>query len=1250
MCLSPRHLNGTELHSVENLACHSPVISSPHRSTQQKATEREKLKTNDFKEPLGNVSLNLSDEHGNKVDLECSVGEPKGLIKMNWEEINHHELVTNISFSVDLECPVDRAKYEQLWRLIAYYSSVPARLQEINRSKTPYPIYTYKQDSAQEALYYTGVKAKMMTQSAWLMQPSVDLQLNQPQSSAKIIQLILGTNLSKTVESELERRQRRAWVMIELTNRTRKVLSAVLGGSVDMYCNVHSSDQPTVQWVLPDGSKLNTAHHSVDNRISTSKDGRLVIKTINHKDTGIYYCISWVFGDFAVLPFYLSVQESSRPPLGKETSIASIEEYLGNPLSLDCTASGSPDAEINWILPSNNIVNFHAKSSKNFVYSNGTLHIPKIQLSDNGYYKCVAINPYGVDTLVKKIFVVRRKGLIQPLWTFQTGPQSASRVNTLVNVPTVNTDEEASGDIETTEDGGPMSHLDLIKRRVTGGVAPGQRVTHLSRKMWERPPLLRKSMGSNPEDRKMTVGNRRRINISKAKIDPKKWAEILGKIRGRNSQNSVTMTPVQYPAQTEAMKLTKSLKTPKESSNSVIEQERLNQAITDSYTAYSPDDITLLNNVQMSQSAQQKLDQHTSSNGVFVLPKTTSASFQAFTFNNTPKSSVFSLQESFSTNTDVGKDKTAGWSKAVDRSVNKVNPNLAVNSRNDREHIFSESQIISSVNLQSASDLKETSIISQFHLQPSDTTINYLKSQTILIASWTTSPAPNSVRKVGSERQPAPSVRQPKSHRNRGRKRKGNRWKHKPKTPTAHVNTPLPVVKTPTAPVNTPLPVVRTSVSTELQTEPLKVKVSSIVPFTKSQVALFGTLSQTESIVLGSDRDPRIEASSLPGSLFETKGTHTSTSATPVFTTASLGIDHGSTTSHTILDIWESASPATLFMLPKVTNSPPPLEKPSVDIQKSSVSAEMEPLLHSDHLIWAFQTVTHLPIDINNNPSANQHRLSQKGGKVVRKATEMGSSILSPPLTTTAFVIELGTNTISGDTSIELNKTPSKISEEDLETKKVTALTHKVSNNLYQTEILKNVSKLDQSLKETQNTWNIETPPSSTTSSTSHSVTPSEVQLRNTKPNMSSTEANITPSLRVTTHRPEINASQSQEQENLIIATMESNRSFSFHPTILSPSQKVSVTNPTSYMESQDIQTSIRAAETLLEATKDASTEHQLTRQRSMPRRKPKVTKNNFQTVTVKAGRDAQLPCEAEGQPRPLLSWAKVATGMYDST
>lgn len=1250
-CSSPRHLNGTELPAVEHLVCHSPVIRPHHRTD----SESEMLSTEDFKEPLGNVSLNLSDEHGNKVDVYCSVGEPEGPTKISWEQVSLHQLVTNISFSVQLECPVDRAKYEQMWRLIAYYSSVPARLKrEVILSQTPQQTHTYRQDSTQETLYYTGVEVKMKARPAWLMQPSVDLQLNKALSSANSIRLILSANLSKTVDSELERRQRRTWVMIESTNRTRRVQSAVVGGSSEMHCNVHGSDQPTVQWMLPDGSKLESAHSSVDSRLFVSKDGRLVVKAVTHKDMGIYYCISRVHGDLAVLPFYLAVHQSSSPPLGKETSITSTEEDPGNPISLDCMASGSPDADISWILPSNDIVSVHTNSSKGLVYSNGTLYIPEVQLADSGYYKCVAINPLGVDTLVKKITVAGDKGLIQPLWAFPTGPQSASGISTQIKVPTGNTVEEASGDVEVTQDGAPMSRSDPIRRRITGGVVPGRRVVHPSRKMWQRPPPLRKPMQSNPKDRKIVVGNRRRVNISKGKIDPKKWADILGKIRGRNTQNSVTETPVQFATQSKVMEHTEPLKTLNKS-DSVTEHEGDSQdpsmahsqgvyETPESYTVHSPHDLTSnsqnTNSMQttikpqITQTTQRKSDQHTSSDVLFYLPETTSASSHAITAWQVDRDPLTrSSIENSSINTEADRDKTAHRSKELKKRKNKVKPKGAARFKNKRKHFSGKNQTVSSVNLQSGSDFSETSTTPQFHPGPRDPTVSALKTEAVLTtASLRTSTVPSSVRKGGSER------RRPSSQRKNGeRKKKAKRRKYVLKTPGQLF---------PTTPVNTPPSVVNTAVFTELEPEELKLTVSSIVPFTESQVAPLGTQSHEENTVYRREYDVSIQPSLLPSKdapLLITNPLFQTTAAT-VFPPASPGTDHERTMSHAALDIFESASPpeiseaVTLISQPKATNSLHWLDKPSEDSQESSVVPEMEP---SNPSVQGFQTGTLLPTDVKNNPSANQHRLSLKVGEMLWDETGTGSSFLPPPLTTAASVVELGT-TPSRDTSSAFNKTPSRTSEQDSETEEVSASTPTVSNTLYQNDILKTESKIDQSLKETPKTWNKETAPTSSTSVTSYSVTTSRAMLPVTKADMSSTGADTTPSLRFTTHNPQILVNRTLDQQiNLISATLTSNRKNSLHPTKPSQSQELAVTNPTSAdAELYNTQTSTITS-TVLQSTP--------AEQGSEPRGKPTITKKSFQTITVKAGTHAQLPCQVEGQPRPFLSWTKVATGMYDS-
>ncbi|GLD68334.1 matrix-remodeling-associated protein 5 [Lates japonicus] len=572
ICSSPRHLQKKELQAVENLVCSSPVISSPHRTSLPDDTESEVMTTDNFREPFGNISLGLSDEHGNEVDLKCSIGEPREITKIDWEQVNQLQLSSNITLSVDLECPVDREKYEQLWRLIAYYSNVPAHLQRgIMLSKEPHPTYVYRQDSEKDALYYTGVKVNVMAQPAWLMQTSADLQLNRLQSSAKMVKLILSMELSETVEAELVRRQSRTWVLIETTNTTHKVLSTILGSPSQMYCNVHSSGPPIIQWMLPDGSKVEAPYSSPDNRVSVSSDGRLVIKSVSHTDTGIYYCIAKVHGDLDVLPFHLTVQESSSPPPGQDTSITPTEGFAGSPISLPCTASGSPDAEINWILPSNNIVSFQGKSSRVLVYPNGTLHIPQTQLLDSGYYKCIAMNQHGVDTLAAKITVIRRKGFIRPLRKFPARPQSASGVNTQIKVLTEDT-EEASGDIEVTQEVSPMNRQDPMRRRIPGSVAPGRRGIHPSRNMWRRPPVLRKPTGSHVED------SRRRINVSKSKIDPEKWADILAKIRDRTAQNTVTPLPVERTTERKLTEqTTQSQETIEGSSDGVTVQEKEGQ-------------------------------------------------------------------------------------------------------------------------------------------------------------------------------------------------------------------------------------------------------------------------------------------------------------------------------------------------------------------------------------------------------------------------------------------------------------------------------------------------------------------------------------------------------------------------------------------------------------------------------------------------------------------------------------------------
>uniref|UniRef100_A0A673B0P8 Matrix-remodelling associated 5a n=1 Tax=Sphaeramia orbicularis TaxID=375764 RepID=A0A673B0P8_9TELE len=542
LCSSPKHLQRKELQALEVLVCTSPVISAPQRPDPPEDVDSEVLTVDNFRDPLGNMSLELSDQHGNQVALECSVGEPRGLSRVSLDRVHQVHIVSNFSLSVHLDCPVDPHQYEQLWRLTAYYSNVPAHLKrEVPPSGQPHGTYVYRQDPEEEVQVRTGLKVQVTARPMWLMQTSVDLQLDRLGSSGRTVRLVYRTQLSETVDTETLRTQTRTWVMIQSTNTTQKASIVLLGGRAELDCTVHSSDGASVRWTLPDGSQVDAPHDGPDHRVSVSADGRLVIKAAGHNDAGIYYCRARVQGDLSVLPFYLSVQDSSGPPPGEDASGPPVDRFVGDTITVPCTASASPDAEVSWILPNSQVVSSGGQWSRASVWSNGTLQVRPSQLVDSGFYKCVALNPHGVDTLSTKVTVFRRRGPMRPGGTSAGKPQSASGVNTRIPVPTEDA-EESSGDTEAPT----VKYLEPLRRRTPGGVPPGRRGGHPSRTVWKRPPLLQRPNANNRptgprgDGRKTTVDNRRRTNVSRSRIDLDKWTDILAKIRVKNGPSTET--------------------------------------------------------------------------------------------------------------------------------------------------------------------------------------------------------------------------------------------------------------------------------------------------------------------------------------------------------------------------------------------------------------------------------------------------------------------------------------------------------------------------------------------------------------------------------------------------------------------------------------------------------------------------------------------------------------------------------------
>ncbi|KAK6485538.1 matrix-remodeling-associated protein 5 [Huso huso] len=541
MCSKPKQLTKKEIMQLDDVSCTRPTIQSPLKhstSSPGEDNESELMSMEEYQEPFGNVTLNMTDEHGNKIDLNCRINSPSDSTKIKWDHINPQQIAINMTLSLDVECSIDRERYEKLWKLIAYYSEVPVHLEkEIMLSKEPHLSFRYKQDIEKDAYYFTGVKANILAQPSWLMQSSVDIQLNRKQSTTKNIKLAFITRFSQTLDTEITRRQRSKWVMIESKEETKTVVSVVAGTLCQLNCNVLSSGDPSVQWMLPDGTKVQAPHNSGDNRISISTSGKLIIKAVAHSDSGVYYCIAQVKGDLDIMAFRVSVLGATVQSFAGEGS--SLTKYTGEPIALPCNASAIPDAQLDWILPNNNIVNVYSNTTRGYVFQNGTLFIQQSQISDSGYYRCVAVNQHGVDTFATKITVIRKRAT-HPSKRISMKPQSVSGVSTKIRVR-VNEDEEASGDsnFQQPQDERLSSNSDTGSE--SGGnqnKTPGYRHRNSGRRLRIKSRL--KPKGSAVPEGQRTFDARRRVNVSNNKIDPQRWADILAKIRERTAAKTTT--------------------------------------------------------------------------------------------------------------------------------------------------------------------------------------------------------------------------------------------------------------------------------------------------------------------------------------------------------------------------------------------------------------------------------------------------------------------------------------------------------------------------------------------------------------------------------------------------------------------------------------------------------------------------------------------------------------------------------------
>ncbi|ELW65166.1 Immunoglobulin superfamily member 10 [Tupaia chinensis] len=169
-------------------------------------------------------------------------------------------------------------------------------------------------------------------------------------------------------------------------------------------CEAAGNPPPTIRWTRV-SSGLDLSKRKQDSRFQVLSNGTLSIQRVDIQDRGQYLCsASNLFGTDRL---HVTLSVVSYPPRILETHTKEVTVHSGSTVELKCRAEGRPNPTISWILANQTVISDSSKgNSQALVMVDGTLVIHDLSVYDRGFYKCIASNPAGQDSLLVKIQVI----------------------------------------------------------------------------------------------------------------------------------------------------------------------------------------------------------------------------------------------------------------------------------------------------------------------------------------------------------------------------------------------------------------------------------------------------------------------------------------------------------------------------------------------------------------------------------------------------------------------------------------------------------------------------------------------------------------------------------------------------------------------------------------------------------------------------------------------------------------------------
>ncbi|KAM9852836.1 immunoglobulin superfamily member 10 [Aulostomus maculatus] len=201
----------------------------------------------------------------------------------------------------------------------------------------------------------------------------------------------------------------------DILEEKRQQVKAVQSLNIWLPCTGQGNPQPSIHWVLYDGSVVHYNRSPRESRISVYDNGTLHIKNVTPTDNGKYECIATSSTGSERRVVSLTVEKQEFAPKIMEISPRLTEKFFGDQLKLNCSATGDPKPRIMWRLPSKAVVDqWHRMGSRIQILDNGTLIINTVIDKDEGDYLCVARNKIGDDLQLMKVRVTMKPAKIEP--------------------------------------------------------------------------------------------------------------------------------------------------------------------------------------------------------------------------------------------------------------------------------------------------------------------------------------------------------------------------------------------------------------------------------------------------------------------------------------------------------------------------------------------------------------------------------------------------------------------------------------------------------------------------------------------------------------------------------------------------------------------------------------------------------------------------------------------------------------------